>query len=475
MISFFLALWAVSAGAQPAPAGASLREILRAAVAASPEVSAAARRRDEAALDEPMLLANLDTKAVASYSYADDRRPRAAPVFEGSRAKVDRWEAGLTQTTLLGTEAKLAFRNEKLVNATAFRPLNPTVDSRLVLEFKQRLLRYFWGRPDIARRSRARLGLAAAEAGLERARADAVVLAARTYLELSYAEGLVVIRDAGVEDAKRLLTKYEERRRYGMAEESDLLQAKTSLELQEIERLVARSLLERAKVALAAALSSSSPASELKTGSVDYLPDAALMKMPEESALAARPEVVLARRQAEALGWAARVTRLDTLPDLSLDGSYSFAGLDTGYRNAWSDMAGWRHPVAAVGLNIAVPLGFRMERLTRRQADLRQAQAQAEARAAETFARRQWRDAREALTLASSRTAAVRRLVELERRKFSSAQEDFKRGRASTDLLLRFQQDIRRAEAELLRAETDEKIGLFELARAGGALPADLP
>mgnify|MGYP001616158362 CR=1 FL=1 len=93
---------------------------------ASPDVAAAARKRDEAALDEPLLLANLDPKAVASYSYADDRRPRAAPVFEGARAKVDRREAGLTQTTLLGTEAKLAFRNERLTNATAFRPSRPS-------------------------------------------------------------------------------------------------------------------------------------------------------------------------------------------------------------------------------------------------------------------------------------------------------------------------------------------------------------
>ena len=138
-------------------------------------------------------------------------------------------------------------------------------------------------------------------------------------------------------------------------------------------------------------------------------------------------------------------------------------------------MAAWRHPVASVGLSIAVPLGFRQERLTRRQADLRQEAAEAQAAEAETAARRQWRDAREALSLASAQSAATRRLVDLERRKFSAAQDDFKRGRAGTDLLIRFQQDIHRAQAALLRAETDETIGLFELACAGGALAAEIP
>lgn len=466
-----LLLAALSAAAQTPPSPApTLRETLRAALEASPEVAAAARRRDEAALDEPFLLSPLDPKAFASYSRADDRRPRAAPAFEGARSQIDRWEAGLTQTTLLGTEAKLAFRNERLANATAFRPLNPTVDSRLALEVRQRLLRHFWGRPDAARRARARLGLAAADAALARARAEALARAARAHLELAYADGLVAIREAGVADAKRLLAKYEERRRYGLAEESDLLQARTSLELQELESLAARSLSERARIALAAALASSAPAAGFRAGPVDFLPDRAPLVAGEEAALARRPEVAVARRQAEALRWAERVARLDTLPDLSLDASYSFAGLATGYGRAWSDMSGWRHPVAAAGLSVAVPLGFRQERLTRRQAVLRREAAEAEAAAAETAARRDWRDAREQLSLAAARAGAARRLVELERRKFAAGQDDFKRGRASTDLLLRFQQDIRRAEAELLRAETDETIGLFESARAAGSL-----
>ena len=257
-----LLLSAFFAAAQtPPPPAPSLREPLRAALAASADVAAAASRRDEAALEEPLLLSNLDPKAVASYSYADDRRPRASPLFEGARARVDRWETGLTQTTLLGTNAKLSLSGERLVNSTAFRALNPTVDSRLALEVRQRLLRYFWGRPDVARRSRARMGLAAAEAALARARAETLARASRAHLELAYADGLVSLREAGIEDAQRLLTKYEERRRYGLAEESDVLQARTSLELQEIECLAARSQAARARVTLGAVLSSSAPVS----------------------------------------------------------------------------------------------------------------------------------------------------------------------------------------------------------------------
>ncbi|MDP3542308.1 MAG: hypothetical protein Q8T11_07575, partial [Elusimicrobiota bacterium] len=156
----FVLLLAASASAETL----TLPEAMRVAVERSPEAAAARARRDAAALEEPLLLSNLDPKVLGSYSQQDDRAPRSAPAFQGSRERLERWETGLSQTTLLGTEAKLVWRGERLVNPTPFRVLDPSVDSRLSLELKQRLLRYFWGRPDVARRSRARAGAQAAEA-----------------------------------------------------------------------------------------------------------------------------------------------------------------------------------------------------------------------------------------------------------------------------------------------------------------------
>lgn len=157
-----LAAVLLAAAASAAPL--TVPEAMRLAVERSPEAAAARARRDAAALEEPLLLSSLDPKIIGSYSYQDDRAPRTLPAFQGSRARTERWETGLSQTTLLGTEAKLVWRGERLVNPSAFRPIDPTVDSRLALELKQRLLRYFWGRPDVARRSRARSDAAAAAA-----------------------------------------------------------------------------------------------------------------------------------------------------------------------------------------------------------------------------------------------------------------------------------------------------------------------
>ena len=458
-----------------APAAAeslSLPEAVRRAVERSPEARAAQARLDAARLEEPLILSNLDPKLGAAYVYQDDRAPRAQPLFQGSRARLQRWEAGLSQTTLLGTEARMVWRAERLVNPSAFRPLDPTVDSRLALELKQRLLRYFWGRPDVARRSRARAGAAAAEADLALARSGAAAAAAAAVLELRAAQQLTAIREEAVADARLLLKRTEEKGRYGTAEASDKLQAQASLELAETELLIALSARERARHALSAALRDDGPVAGLlvSTAAPEGLPLEADLPSDEEDALARRPDLDAARLRRDALQWSARVTRLDTLPDLALDASYAFGGLGSAYGASWSDMSGWRHPVASVGASISVPFTFRQERLTRRQADLALAGAQAELLGAENSARRAWRDARETSALARRRLAAARRLEAIERAKLSAGESDFRSGRATTDLLVRFQQDLRRARAEFVRAEADASLALVELARQAGLL-----
>ncbi|MBI4425414.1 MAG: TolC family protein [Elusimicrobia bacterium] len=446
----------------------TLRGAMSEAILRSAEVASAQARAAELGLEEPLLLADTDPRFEAALERADDRSPRALPLFEGSRARVDRWSGGLAANTLLGTQARLRFENERLLSPTPFRLLDPSVESRLALEVRQPLLRYLWGRPDKARRGRFRSAALAAELRLRDARERAAQSAAKAFVELYFAQRQRAVKSDGVDDARRLLAKYEEKRRYGLAEESDLLQAKASLEVQETELLLADAQLARARHALAAALFR--PASEPDAVSLEGAPPEAAGL--EDEALERRADVASSLNELRAREWEERIARLDALPEVSLNAAYTFAGLATRYGPAIGDMASWDHPVAAAGVSLAVPIGFKKERLTRRQAGLRTDAARAEVERARTWGRRELRDARETLALARRRLAAGSRLLELERKKFAAEESNFRRGRSSTDLLLRFQQDIRRAEIELRRAEADEVAALVELARAAGTLLA---
>lgn len=474
MSGLLLGLLCAAAAAQtPSTGGWTLAEAVREALAASPEVKASEKRLAEAALEEPALLAELDTTLETGFRYADDRAPRSAPAFQGSRSRTETYNAGLVQKTLLGTDARLTASSSRLSNPTPFRFADPTAESRLNLSVSQPLWRYFAGRPDIARRRRARAGTAAAEQHWRQAREDAALRAARAFLEWRHARELVGINKAGVADAKALLAKYEDKRRYGLVEEGDLLQAQASLESQEILLLVSQSRVETARHALLAALGRPGTDLPAPEPGLSARP-AALDALSDEEAVAGLPYLAAARQRRERAEWDHRVSVLDTYPDLRLQADYGFAGLAGRVGPSWSDVGGWRHPVAAVGATFSIPLGYKRERLTRRAAQLRLEAAAAEEASARAAALRERRDALEALRLARRRTDAGHRLLAIERRKFAAEEAQFKRGRSSTDLLLRSQQDIRRAEAEHLRAETDEALARVELARASGRLAAEL-
>ncbi|MBI4386229.1 MAG: TolC family protein [Elusimicrobia bacterium] len=461
------ALAQVPAGVQSSSPALTLAGAVREALDRSAEVEASARELDLASLEEPLILSNLDPQFLSSYAITDDRAPRALPAFQGPYSDSQRWDAGFMQNTLLGTEARLRFANEKLRNPALFRAFDPSVDSRLSIEINQPLLRYFWGRPDVARRRRAGSSVQQARARLRLARESTVIKACAAYLEYYFATELVSIKEGGARDAKALVAKYEDKKRYGLVEESDLLQARSSLEIQQTELLLARSQLERGANALwAVLLRDGSPPADLRTQFPEELPEPG--QVAESEALARRADVEAARARREALEWNLRVERLDTLPDLRLSLSYSAVGLGSVYDAAWRDMGTFNHPVRTAGLAVAVPLTFRKERLVRRQAALQLERARADERETAAQAAQDIRNAKETLQLARRRTTSAKRLVELERRKFEAEEANFRRGRSSTDLLLRFQQDIRRAQTELLRAQTDEALARLDLARAQG-------
>ncbi len=473
-----LLAWAGPAGAaSPAPpVPLTLATAVREAIESSPEVRRAQEEWRLASLEEPLLLANTDPVLGLKAQAANDRAPRASPAFQGSYADSRGLDLTMNQKWLVGTEAKAFFATQRMDNPAGFRPLNPTIDSRLGLEVRQPLLRYFWGRPDIARRRRARAGVAVTQGRLRRLQDAAAARAAQAYLEASVARETLTIREAGVGDAQKLLQSHREKRRYGLVEESDILQAEASLRAQETEAAIARSALAQADNALRSALWRDT---EEPFDAPLARPAAPQRPLPDRreilrQAWERRGDYQAAQAAAERAEWHLRAQTLETLPELSLFGSYVGAGLDGSASRSWGDAGSFDQRVVTGGLQFEFAFGRKREKLRREEARLQAAAAKAEADALRASIRREVFDGVERLSLARERSRAYGELLSIERRKLASAEEDFRRGRASTDLVIRFQGDIRRAESQALRASADEIGGWAELALAAGRAQDEL-
>ncbi|MBI4396524.1 MAG: TolC family protein [Elusimicrobia bacterium] len=451
----------------------TLTEAVRGALARSPAVAGARLNVEAAGLEEPLLLSNTDPRFQAAYSWTDDQSPREVPAFQGTRSRRETFQAGVVQNTLIGTEAKLSWSNEYLRQPAQFRALDPSAGSRIVLEIRQPILRYFWGRPDKARRGQARAGVQSALAQAHRAETETAAAASRAYLEYSFAHESVAIAWEGVEAARRLVNSYAEKRRYGLVEDSDLLQAQVSLEVQQTEFTIALSQKEQAFTTLLTSLALAQPGSP---GSFSMAPPEEIGLIPGDLdgalslGLRRRGDVLAAQTAAEAARWAVKISVLDTLPDLALSGSYASAALARNYADAWEDLPGLDGPVKSAGLTFMVPFRFERERLTRNAGRIQLARAEQELAQAVQTAVGEIRKAWEILQLSRARLDARRKLVELEEKKLRAEEADFRRGRSSTDLLVRFQQDLQRARQQFLRARTEEALARVDVGRATGTL-----
>ncbi|MBI4369733.1 MAG: TolC family protein [Elusimicrobia bacterium] len=453
------------------PAGLSLVDVISEAVANSPAVARAMQEYALASLEEPGFLALTDPVFSASLSGADDRGPRTAPIIEGEYAKSTSLDLALTRQWLTGGQASFFFNTQKTDSPSYFRTINPTMDSELGFKFNQPLMRYFQGRPDIAKREGARSGVKAAEARLRRAQEEAAVQAAFAYVATIIAREQQKTHRAALEDSKQLRDTYAQKRRYGLSEESDLLQAEASVKTQEAELLLAQWQIDRSENLLRAALywPHQEPISEL------YLPKNPERAPPDfktalSAALNNRGDLVAIRHEVERSGWFERLEKLQTLPELSAFVAYTSGGLNEKIFNAWKESLGLSRRVLSGGFEFQLSLGQKQESLRREQAHRQLEALKADLRRVEASCRQDAADAIEQITIAQQRRKTYEELLTIEERKLAAAQENFNRGRATTDLLIRFQGDIHRTKSNLIQAQADDLIGWAKLGLATGTL-----
>lgn len=452
--------------------GLSLGEAVAEALQNSPEVRQAVIELKKAALEEPALLALTDPVFGVKAFTTNDQGPRSVPVIQGAFSKSHDLEASLSQNLLIGTEAQIFFRTQKLDNPALFRPLNPTASASLGFEIRQPLLRYFWGRPDKAKRRQAASMVDAAAGALRRVNEAEAIRAMLAYVQTYIAQKNIAIREAALADARQLVHNYQEKRGYGLIEASDLLQAEVSARAQETELRLAFSRLKQAEEALRRALYRRDSQAFAESLQLPQLLNRPLPQLQEALKLATANRgdyLESAHRVASAESFV-RVEKLNTLPDLSVFGSYAWGGLDARFSPAFRQARLGDFPIYTTGIQIELPLAWKKESLRRERATLALETARAQRERIETQVRHEISDALESLDLAQDRAAAYEELFALEKQKLDAAQEDFKRGRSSTDLLIRFQADIYRTESLLIDAKADILAHWAKLALATGAL-----
>lgn len=415
-----------------------------------------------------------DTNLGAEVSYQYDNSAKPSPIYGG---RIDTLIGGVEATKKLpsGTEVGVGLRQERVkyfdsltINGNPVFPPNALYEPIISFSLSQPVMKNVGGYQDRRQVKSAQLGALAAELQAERHVETLVYEALSDYWNLVIVRRLIDARVKSVKFARQFLATTEEEFKLGTAEETDVLAARANVlvrddelkALHEIERGWEESL--RTKLAMGP---------DVNIENVEKQPP--LIKLGGTigsriaGALETRRDYQASKRELEQRDVELAIAKNERWPSMDLYSTLELNEIRGSMTNAWSSV---NSPNLKVGMQFKMPLENRVARAGKNRADILKASAivalkDLENRIANSVSRHVKEvDARKRIISQSSRA------VNLQREKLKQENEKYGMGRSTSDLIIRYQDDVVAAEQGHAEAWLAYKTAALNLALAEGKL-----
>ncbi len=405
----------------------------------------------------------------------DFTRSPSSTLLEGAdvaEGRTTAYRLGVSQLLPTGTALDLTTGGFRRGTNSEFVFLNPNYNTDISLSLRQPLLDGFG---TLVNRS----GIVIAEIARDRTATgfETTVVATLREVENSYwdlvaARRAIDVTDQSLALAEQLLAETRERVEVGTSAPIDTIQSEATVATRLQDQITARNAAANAEDTLKAILGFDDPREWLitidTTETYDYEPIQPDLRVAIETAHRKRPEIREALLEIEQLQYQERLARHVTLPDLDLQASYGFGGVDgdaliedpatgqtvkaTGdFGGAYDQMVDWDFPNWSVGLSFALPLGNHeaKARLAQRRFEVRQAEVSLAALKQDIT--RQVRFAVRALIDGAAAVDAAEAAVVLAERNVEAEKTKFNNGLSTNFQLSQIQEDLANAQLALIR------------------------
>lgn len=415
-----------------------------------------------------------DTNLGAGVSHQIDDSAKASQIFGG---RIDTTIAEISATKKLpsGTQVGFGLAQERLkyhdaltINGNPVFPPNALFEPIISFSISQPVMKNVGGYQDRRTVKSAELGALAAELSAQRQVETLVYGALSDYWNLVIIRRLIATRVKSVQFARQFLATTEEEFKLGTAEETDVLAARANIlvrddelrALKEVERGWEEGL--RTKLAMGP---------ELYIENVEKTPP--LVKVGGSisgriaGALETRRDYQASKRELELRDVELAVAKNERWPSMDLYSTLALNEIRGGFTDAWGSV---NSPNWTVGMQFSMPLENRVARAGKKRSDIQKAAAivalkDLENRIANSVSRHAKEvGARKKIVTQSQRVA------NLQREKLRQENEKYGMGRSTSDLIVRYQDDVVAAERGNAEAWLAYKTAALNLALAEGKL-----
>ena len=411
----------------------------------------------------PQVRSRYDTQLGMTATHVIDKSARTSTFF-GNRTDTTDWNLSLNQLAPTGTTLGLQFLNQRTkvfgANPVIGIPADPTYTPALELGLQQSVGKNIFGAIDRNTVKAAEAQVASLDYQTQHQVSRILADAETLYWNWRLALELQQVAQNSLKESGDFLKATRRKADLGAVEKTALLGAEAQTARRQAQLQESKILVDFWEGRLK---------QTLQIPEDSFLQGAPLVSEPIpvgtveatlRHALQNRADFLAQKKSAEQKELELKIAKQSLWPTIDLAGSLRLNEVSVGDYGA--GVAGMDSPRWTAGLSFQMPLGNRMARGAKQQADYEKARALVALKNLETTVVREVRHGSQAVSLRQAGLTSAERARDLQREKLREAMKSYEQGRLSAELILKFEDDALEAERNWLQALLDYRQAVMD-------------
>ncbi|MFB0526710.1 MAG: TolC family protein [bacterium] len=384
--------------------------------------------------------------------YLDSEKDQASS-FLGTKQIESNYGLGLEKKYSTGTMLQFDAQSGGVDSDYPFADINPYSESSLGLSLVQPLGKNFFGLAE-------RKGIELNKIDIENAEYTSLDEIENSLYRIQMAYWSLVLRCEEVRikkdmlnEAKKLYGIYQDKYKLNLVEKSDLLAIEANVKIRENDVLLADLERQKANKELLFLLNKEdvsicfSPTDRLEIEPVDVDLHQSLRE-----ALANRRDYLRSKNLIKMNDLSIRIRDNSLWPEIDLKASLVRNGLDANFADSWGEVFSKNQTEFFLGLSVSRPLGNRYAQAEREETELRKEQLLLSLKQTERFILKEVHNRVNEVNTLRSNLEKSYDILKLQRDKLEEEKKRLRYARTSSDILIRYEEDVLNAQISLALA-----------------------
>ncbi|MFH0877477.1 MAG: TolC family protein [Candidatus Omnitrophota bacterium] len=441
----------------------SLEEVSRMALEGSLDIQIAKFDADAKRTDILGAVSIYDTLLTAKASYQNTQFKQNS-AFAGTKSVTNQYSLGVSKQLPTGTVVDLDFQDARDFSNSAYSNINPAHESLAKVSLTQPLGKNFFGLVDRNEIKITKLDIENSDYSSLTKIEEALADAQKAYWKVVWLTEELQIKRGMLDKAQELFDIYRKKRTIGLIEDPDLLAAEANVVLRQNDVLSAVDEVNSAKENLLLLLNEDSHNVHVKPlERLEYRQMHIDFYDVLSNAIEHRRDYRQAKNEIK-MKKLSLVSKKNSLwPEIDLEASFARNGLSRQYNESWKQITKEDNPELFAAVTVTFPLENSKARGEFRKAKIERAKALVELKKTERLILTKINELITKVKILSDKVMTSRRNSWLQERKLGAEELRFRFGRSSSDLLIRYQEDVLNAKLGLAKSLYDHELSLIDL------------